>query len=117
MDVPVLTNGGSTPRTWAVFTLILLVATLVACAGRAPVQAAGLAEATRKIGEAYMLQGDYTAALRELIRARDLYPGNALTHNDLWLMLPGEKAHGKGHLPFRESRGLETGTHVITGSI
>ncbi len=44
-----------------------------------------LAEATREIGEAYMRQGDYTAALRELIKAQNLNPDDPYVHNDLGL--------------------------------
>jgi tetratricopeptide (TPR) repeat protein len=42
-----------------------------------------LAEASREIGEAYMRQGDYTAALRELIKAKELNPEDHIVYADL----------------------------------
>ncbi len=40
-------------------------------------------EATRKLGEAYMDQRDYTAALKEFIKAETIYPDDPYLHNDL----------------------------------
>ena len=44
------------------------------------------AAAIRNVGEAYMYQGQYTAALRELLRALEIYPDDPFLHNDLGLV-------------------------------
>jgi type IV pilus biogenesis/stability protein PilW len=46
---------------------------------------AGLAEAARDLGEAYMAQGDYRMALKELLKAVELTPADPHVHNDLGL--------------------------------
>jgi tetratricopeptide (TPR) repeat protein len=42
-------------------------------------------EASRNLGEAYMVQGDYTSALRELLQAEKLYPNDPFLQNNLGL--------------------------------
>lgn len=44
------------------------------------------AEAARNLGEAYMAQGEYTKALRELLKAEHLNPSDPYVHNDLGLV-------------------------------
>jgi len=67
--------------------LVLLLATLsfIACAGQSTQDNARLAETKRNIGEAYMRQGDYTSALRELLAAEKMDPQDAFTQHDLGL--------------------------------
>jgi type IV pilus assembly protein PilF len=67
----------------AVFSALLLCA----CASVKPQgeQEEKIAEATRQIGEAYMRQGDYTSALRELINAKEQNPEDPIVYNDLGL--------------------------------
>jgi len=67
--------------------LVLLVAVLSigACAGQSTQENFRMAESRRNIGEAYMRQGDYTSALRELLEAEKLDPENAFTQHDLGL--------------------------------
>ncbi len=48
-------------------------------------------EASRELGEAYMVQGNYTLALRELLRAEELYSNDAYLHNDLGLVYMAKK--------------------------
>ena len=43
-------------------------------------------EASRNLGEAYMGQGDYTAALREFLKAEKLYDRDPYLQNDLGLV-------------------------------
>ena len=43
-------------------------------------------EASRNLGEAYMGQGDYTAALREFLKAEKLYSKDPYLQNDLGLV-------------------------------
>jgi Tfp pilus assembly protein PilF len=71
---------------------LVIIATLAAaCATPQGQQDTQLAEATREIGEAYMRQGDYTAALRELIKAEELNPQDPIVHNDLGLCYMAKK--------------------------
>ena len=68
-----------------------------------------LADATREIGEAYMRQGDYTAALRELLKAEKLNPQDPFTQNDLGLCymaknrMPEAIAHFKKAISLKPS--------------
>ena len=62
--------------------LVLLTLFLAACAGNKQLKKEQ-AEATRKLGEAYLRQGNYTAALSELRKAEKLYPQDHILQNDL----------------------------------
>lgn len=62
--------------------LVLLTLFLAACAGNKQLKKKQ-AEATRKLGEAYLRQGNYTAALSELREAEKLYPQDHILQNDL----------------------------------
>lgn len=42
-------------------------------------------EMTRDIGEAYLIEGNYTAALRELLKAEEIYPDDPFLQNYLGL--------------------------------
>jgi type IV pilus biogenesis/stability protein PilW len=44
------------------------------------------ADATRNLGEAYLSEKNYTAALRELLKAEKLNPDDPILHNDLGLV-------------------------------
>ena len=67
--------------------LVLLVAAVsfMGCAGQNAQENLRLAESKRTIGEAYMRQGDYTSALRELLESEKLNPDDAFTQHDLGL--------------------------------
>jgi type IV pilus assembly protein PilF len=67
--------------------LVLLATVLFccACASQGAQQNQRLADSKRTIGEAYMRQGDYTSALRELTEAEKLDPDDAFTQHDLGL--------------------------------
>ena len=57
------------------------------------------AEAARNLGEAYLRQGDYTAALRELLKAEVMAPTDYFLQNDLGLAYyyKGEPELAIGH--------------------
>lgn len=64
--------------------VLLSAAFLAACAGSQTRQDdLQKAEVARKIGEAYILEGNYTAALGELLKAKELNPEDPLTYNYL----------------------------------
>ena len=48
-------------------------------------------EALRNLGEEYYKQGDYTSALKELLKAEALYPDDAFLQNDLGLTYKAKK--------------------------
>jgi Tfp pilus assembly protein PilF len=68
-----------------VFILIFTVYYLAACTGPSQYQKEKEAGALKEIGEAYFAQGNYTAALAELLKAERLSPDDPLLHNDLGL--------------------------------
>jgi type IV pilus assembly protein PilF len=49
-------------------------------------------EAVRNLGEAYYKQGDYTLALKEFLKAKDLYPDDPFLQNDLGLTYKAKKS-------------------------
>ena len=65
--------------------ILLAVMAFTCCAGESAQQNLRIAESKRNIGEAYMRQGDYTSALRELLEAEKLNPEDAFTQHDLGL--------------------------------
>jgi type IV pilus assembly protein PilF len=48
-------------------------------------------EASRNLGEAFYQQGNYTAALREFLKAESLYPDDPFLQNDLGLAYKAKK--------------------------
>ncbi|MBT8339002.1 MAG: tetratricopeptide repeat protein [Desulfatitalea sp.] len=71
--------------------MLILPVLLFACGGQQSQQDERMATATREIGEAYIRQGDYTTALRELIKARDMNPEDPFVYNDLGLCYMAKK--------------------------
>ncbi len=74
-------------------TFFFIVILLTACAGPSQYEQAKKSESFREIGEAYMRQGNFTAALAELMKAEKLTPDDHLLQNDLGLCY-----FGKGRL-------------------
>ncbi len=72
----------SVPATLMVMVMILTAA----CATTDHAKIKKQAEAIRGVGEAYMLERNYTAALRELLKAEKMNPDDHLLHNDLGLV-------------------------------
>lgn len=77
-----------------ILLLSLLVPILYCCGGQDAKHNAEVAEATRSIGEAYMRQGDYTSAMRELMKAKEMNPEDPFVYNDLGLCYMAKK-----HMP------------------
>lgn len=64
--------------------LLMTMTLLWGCAGSAAVvRDDRVASATREIGEAYMRQGDYTSALRELTKAQQMNPEDPYVYDAL----------------------------------
>lgn len=63
---------------------VFLIFCIVSCAANIEVRKKQ-EEASRNLGEAYMQQGDFSSALRELLKADKIYPKDPLLQNDLGL--------------------------------
>jgi type IV pilus assembly protein PilF len=73
-------------KAWVKIGLVITLTSVVSCGAQQPANRdAQMASATREIGEAYMLQGDITSALRELHNAEKLNPNDPFIHNNLGL--------------------------------
>jgi len=72
-------------KNW-LFTTALLVFIIHMFSCSADLERKKQEEATRFVGEAYMGQGDYTAALNELLKAEQIYSKDPHLHNDLGLV-------------------------------
>ena len=69
---------------------LFLVFSLLSCAANLE-KRKRQSKVTRELGEAYMHQGNYTEALKELLKAEELYPDDHLLQNDLGLVYMAKK--------------------------
>ena len=74
---------------WTV--LVMMVFCVVSCATANIKVQKRQAEALRNLGEVYYKQGDYTSALRELLKAEALYPDDPFLQDDLGLTYKAKK--------------------------
>jgi type IV pilus assembly protein PilF len=74
---------------WTVF--VMMVFCVVSCATANMEVQRQQGEAVRNLGEEYYKQGDYTSALRELLKAEALYPDDPFLQNDLGLTYKAKK--------------------------
>jgi Tfp pilus assembly protein PilF len=86
--------------------LVLLTMGLVACAQNKQLKMEQ-AEATRKLGEAYLKQGNYTAALSELRKAEKLYPQDYILQNDLGIAYRLKGRTDQAIIHFNKARKLK----------
>ena len=68
-----------------IYVVLVSIFFLVSCAANLEVRKKQ-EQASRNLGEAYMGQGDYTAALREFLEAEKLYDRDPYLQNDLGLV-------------------------------
>ncbi|MBS3733128.1 MAG: tetratricopeptide repeat protein [Desulfobacterales bacterium] len=76
-------------------------------AGKGPSQEIQRAEAARNLGEAYMADGNYTKALRELLKAEQMHPEDPYLHNDLGLTYMGKDRPEKAAAHFKKALDLK----------
>jgi type IV pilus assembly protein PilF len=89
---------------------IVCLAMLAGCAAQQSLEKnTALAAATREIGEAYMRQGDYTSALRELLKARDLDPDDPFVHDDLGICYMAKERMADAVVHFKKAIALKPG--------
>lgn len=87
--------------------LVLLAAALLAgCASKTPMLKKQ-SEAQRNLGEAYLSQGDYTAALKELLEAESLYADDYLLQDDLGKAYTAKKRYETALIHFQRSIDLQ----------
>lgn len=86
---------------------IVAVFVLLSCAGQSTQHNEQLAEANREIGEAYIRQGDYTSALRELLKAEKLNPEDSFVHNDLGICYMAKKLLPDAIVHFKKAIALK----------
>ncbi len=65
---------------------LLVVCLLFACSSKNLEEQKAKAEASRNLGEAYLRQGKYSLALKELLKAESLAPDDYFLQNDLGLV-------------------------------
>jgi Tfp pilus assembly protein PilF len=87
-------------------TILILLAT--SCSGvDTAMQNRRMAEVKRDVGEAYMRQGDYTSALRELLEAEKLYTEDPIVHNNIGLCYMNKKRISDAIIHFKKSISLK----------
>ncbi len=65
---------------------ILLISSFTSCSNKENLERQQMqAEAARNLGEAYLRQGNYTAALRQLLKAEEMAPNDYFLQDDLGL--------------------------------
>ena len=74
---------------WIVLVIVALC--VVSCATANMDVQKHQGEALRNLGEEYYKRGDYTSALKELLKAEALYPDDAFLQNDLGLTYKAKK--------------------------
>lgn len=66
-------------------------------------QQAKMARATKELGEAFMAEGNYTAALNEFIKAEKITPSDPYLHNDLGLTYMAKKRFSLAESHFKRA--------------
>jgi tetratricopeptide (TPR) repeat protein len=87
---------------------ILLVSVFAACTSKENLEhQKELAEASRNLGEAYLRQGNYTAALRELLKAEALTPDDYFVQFDIGLAYYYKEEYDKAIYQFKKSLAIK----------
>ena len=82
--------------------LLVFMISLLSCAARQE-QKRAQAKAARELGEAYMRQGNYIEALKELLKSEQLNPGDHLTQNDLGLIYMSKYRYDLAETHFKKA--------------
>lgn len=86
--------------------LLLLSLTLFSCTAPS-IQDQRIAEATMELGEAHLNQGNFTAALKELLEAEKTLPNDPFLHNDLGVAYMGKKRFDLAERHFKKAVALK----------
>ncbi|MFO7749012.1 MAG: tetratricopeptide repeat protein [Desulfobacteraceae bacterium] len=85
-------------------TVICLIMLLSSCAATTDLKhQKEIARATKDLGEAYLSQGNYTAALKELLTAEKTIPDDPYLQNDLGLAYIAKKRPGLAESHFKRA--------------
>ena len=87
-------------------TIIAIVCCLISCAGNLESRKRQ-SKATRVVGEVYLSQGKYTAALREFIKAEKIYSKDHLLHNNFGIVYRKKGEIDKAIFHFKKAIGLK----------
>lgn len=89
--------------------VLLLIAslTLISCAPHS-IHQQRIAEATVELGEAHLNQGNFTAALRELLDAEKVLPNDPFLHNDLGVAYMGKERFDLAEHHFKKAVALKS---------
>jgi Tfp pilus assembly protein PilF len=90
-------------RLWMILLLILTVA----CASTQDPQRKKKAEAARNLGEAYLREGNFTLALKELLKAESLNPDDPYLQNDIGLTYYGKRKYDRAIRHFKKALDLK----------
>ncbi len=85
---------------------ILISLTLTACATNT-IEQKNIAEATMALGEAHLNQGNFTAALKELLAAEKALPNDPYIHNDLGIAYMGKEIFDLAENHFKRAVALK----------
>lgn len=81
---------------------MIFMVSLLSCAASQE-QKRAQSKAARELGEAYMRQGNYIEALKELLKAEQLNPGDHLTQNDLGLIYMSKYRYDLAETHFKKA--------------
>ena len=84
-----------------VLALVFMIS-LLSC-GASQEKKRAQAKATRELGEAYMRQGSYTEALKELLKAEQINPNDHLIQNDLGLIYMSKSRYDLAETHFKKA--------------
>ena len=73
--------------------VVLILIFAAACASTQDPQREKKAEAARNLGEAYLLEQNFTLALKELLKAESLNPNDPYVHNSIGLAYYGKRKY------------------------
>ena len=91
-------------RPWMILILIFTVA----CASTEDPQRKRKAVAARNLGEAYLLEGNFTLALKEFLKAESLNPDDPYLQNDIGLAYYGKRMYDKAIRHYKRALDLES---------
>ncbi|MDZ7833791.1 MAG: tetratricopeptide repeat protein [Desulfobacterales bacterium] len=88
-------------RKWRLFICLITICGLTACAAGDLALRKERATASRELGEVYMSQESYTRALREFLKAEQIYAKDPFLQNDLGLAYMAKKQYDKAISHFK----------------
>ena len=91
-------------RLWVILILVFAVA----CASTEDPLKEKKAEAARNLGEAYLREGNFTLALKELLKAESLNPDDPYLQNDIGLTYYGMRKYDKAIRHYKKALDLKS---------